>query len=269
MQNYVGQQQYQLQQPQASFQQPIMQQPVCQQPIQQPAYQTQPQNIPIPNYSGVNIQIFNPSVSAPGSPAPVYNVNAPQYQNPSCYPSDYYTNNWGQNPNAQNGVNNAANNTNNTNSTNNTTNTNTTTTKIEDKKKTEKRNIVQLTDSYIKNLENYLNSQDREIRMMGAREVAARLEEDDSRKDDKALTALINKMLQDPYQPVRFLALSMLNTRKVTGDDYTAGVLQRMRQSEAVYGQDALLASEVLLKMSGQVVQKEFEVKETPKKENK
>ncbi len=67
--------------------------------------------------------------------------------------------------------------------------------KTEEKKKTEKRKVVELSDDYIKNLENYLNSQDKEVRMMGAKEVVARLQEDDSRKDDPALTALINKML--------------------------------------------------------------------------
>lgn len=261
MQNSVGQQ-YTIQQPQVCVQPPVSQQPVA---PAMPTYQTPPQtqNIPIPNYSGVNIQIFNPSVSAPGGPAPVYNVNAPQYQTPSCYPSDYYTNQWGQ-PNGQNinGNNNANNNTNSNN--NNTTTTTTTTT--EEKKKTEKRNIVLLTDSYIKNLENYLNSQDKEIRLMGAKEVAARLQEDDSRRDDKALTALINKMLQDPYQPVKFLALAMLNNRFVTGDDYTAGVLEQMKNGTTGYGEDALLANEILLKMSGQVVKKEFEVTESDKK---
>lgn len=221
-----------------------------------PQYNSAPQNIPVPNYSGVNIQIFNPSVAAPGAPAPVYNVNAPQYQNP-CYPSDYYTNTWGQN-----GQNNNANNT-------NTTTTTTTTTTNQDGKKTEKRDIVVLTDSYIKNLENYLNSQDKQIRLMGAKEVAARLHEDPSRKDDKALTALINKMLQDPYQPVKFIALTALSTREVTGDAYTAGVLEQMRNSTSNYGQDAMLANQILLKMSGQVVKKEFEVdpnKKEPKK---
>ncbi len=225
-----------------------------------PAQYPAPQNIPVPNYSGVNIQIFNPSVATPGAPAPVYNVNAPQYQNP-CYPSDYYTNSWGQN-----GQNNNANNSNNSN--NNTTTTTTTTTNTQDGKKTEKRDIVVLTDSYIKNLENYLNSQDKQIRLMGAKEVAARLHEDPSRKDDKALTALINKMLQDPYQPVKFIALTALSTREVTGDAYTAGVLEQMRNSTSNYGQDAMLANQILLKMSGQVVKKEFEV-DPNKKETK
>lgn len=287
MQNNVGQQ-YKIQQQQAA---PVYSQPVQQQCVQQPAYQTNPQNVQVPNYSGVNIQIFNPSVGVPGG-APVYNVNAPQYQTPNCYPSGYYTNQWG-NPNNINNTNNSAmnnginqtlpnngaasnaatqanNGANNNNGLNtNTTNTNNTTTTTEEKKKTEKRNIVQLTDDYIKNLENYLNSQDKEIRFMGAKEVAARLQEDDSRKDDKALTALINKMLQDPYQPIRILALAMLDSRAVTGDDYTVGVLQQMQNSKTGYGQDALQASQILLKMSGQTVQKEFEVKDTPKKEDK
>ena len=41
------------------------------------------------------------------------------------------------------------------------------------------------------NLENYLNSQDKEVRLMGAKEVVARLDEDHSRKDDKALIILV------------------------------------------------------------------------------
>ncbi len=283
MQNTVGQQQYQqCNCPQyataPAVQQPQVQTQAAGQTYTAPAYtqpqtayypapqvSTQGQTVSVPNYSGVNIQIFNPSVGVPGG-APVYNVNAPQYQNPGCYPSGYYTNNWGQGANASN----AANNANNANSSNTTTNTtNTTTTKTEEKKKTEKRDIVMLTDDYIKNLENYLNSQDKEIRLMGAKEVAARLQEDESRKDDKALTALINKMLQDPYQPVRFLALGMLDTRAVTGDDYTVQLLQQMQQSDSGYGQDALQASQILLKMSGQTVKKEFEVKDTPKKDDK
>ncbi len=258
MQNSVGQQNIQIPQ---QCQCPPQQSPQQAAPTQQ-QYQTQPQNVQVPpNYSGVNIQIFNPSVTPPGGNAPVYNVNAPHYNtNPSngCYPPQYYTNSWGQ------GNNNANNNTNT--STNTTTNTteNTTT-----NKKTEKREIVQLTDDYIRNLENYLNSQDKEVRLMGAKEVFARLEEDHSRKDDKALNALINKMLQDPSTPVRILALSALDSRIVSGDDYTVGVLQQMQNSQSGYGQDALQAANVLLKMSGQTVEKEFEVKDTKKSESK
>lgn len=244
--------------PQAIQEQQVQPQAMTQpsQPIQ-PQYQTAPmqatqpqnQNVQVPNYSGVNIQIFNPSVTPPGGSAPVYNVNAPNYGSNAngasgCYPSGYYTNNWG------NGKNNTTNNTEN---------------KTTDKK-TEKREIVQLTDDYIRNLENYLNSQDKEVRMMGAKEVIARLEEDKSRKDDKALNALINKMLQDPSTPIRVLALSALDSGSVTGDDFTVGVLKQMQNSQGGYGQDAMQATNVLLKMSGQKVEKEFEVKDNKKK---
>ena len=231
-------------------------QPVCPQPVyqaQQAAPAPQNQNVQVPNYSGVNIQIFNPSVTPPGGNAPVYNVNAPNYgTNGGCYPPCYYTQDLGkQGNNLNNNQNNSV--------------TNTTENKTTDKK-TEKRDIVQLTDDYIRNLENYLNSQDKEVRLMGAREVVARLEEDHSRKDDKALNALINKMLQDPSSPVRFLAMSALNSRVASGDDFTVNLLQQMQNSQSGYGQDALDASNILLKMSGQTVEKEFEVKNDTKK---
>ncbi len=271
MQNTIGQPQYQKNVVQQTTQQPVTTQPSVQ-------CNSQPQTVQVPNYSGVNIQIFNPSVGVPGG-APVYNVNAPSYNTqPNCYPSNYYTTQLGPNnsagtpQNGQTGVNTNGNsetvkNTENSgNISNNTTNTTNSTT-TEEKKKTEKRNIVQLTDDYIKNLENYLNSQDKEIRLMGAKEVVARLAEDDSRKEDKALTALINKMLQDPSQPVRFMALAALDLRQVTGDDLTVKLLQAIQQSDSGYGQDALQASQILLKMSGQVVQKEFEAK--PKEDKK
>lgn len=230
-------------------------QPVPSQPQAMPYQQADGQTVQVPNYSGVNIQIFNPTVTPPGATAPVYNVNSPNYgTNPSngCYPSNYYTNNF--NPQDLQGQNASA-----------SASAKSTTEKTD--KKTEKREIVQLTDEYIKNLENYLNSQDKEVRLMGAKEVVARLEEDSSRKDDKALNALINKMLQDPSTPVRILAMSALNSRAASGDELTVNLLQQMQNSKSGYGQDALQASEILLKMSGQKVEKEFEVKDTKKTE--
>ena len=126
-----------------------------------------------------------------------------------------------------------------------------------------------LTDEYIKNVENYLNSQDKEVRLMGAKEVVARALEDPSRKDDKALTALVNKMIQDPDMKVRFLGLSLLYSRNITGDEYTVNVLKQMQNSTSGYGQDALMAANILLKMSGQTTEKEFEVTDKDKKKKK
>ncbi len=262
-QNVIPQAQYQttpVQQQAQPVQTQALQYNQAQPAVCNPQYQPQNQNVQVPNYSGVNIQIFNPSVTPPGATAPVYNVNAPNYgTNPvsGCYPSGYYTNNWG-NPNSLNNNNNTT-----------STNTNKTETTTKNEKKTEKKEIVQLTDDYIRNLENYLNNQNQEIRLMGAKEVIARLEEDHSRKDDKALNALVNKMLQDPYTPVKVLAMGALDSRIATGDNYTVGLLTQMQNSKSGYGQDALQASNILLKMSGQKVEKEFEVKDNNKNTQK
>ena len=266
----------------------------------------QPQATP-PTASAVNIQIMNPTVGgAGGVGAGSYAQNGCNCGIP-CYPSGYYTGTVGAdgrlypnyNPNAQaqagttnaptpqagggSNVNNGEQNGNVNNGTNNGTIGNNTTNgenKAEngdktnsanndgDKKKTEKRKIVELTDDYIRNLESYLNSQEKEVRLNAAKEVYARLAEDESRHDDKALTALINKMLQDPSEEIRLIALSALEGRIVTGDDYTVGVLQKMQQKSDGYGQDAVDASNILLKMSGKQVEKEFEVKDNQKKES-
>lgn len=257
-----------------------------------------PQNIQIPaNASGVNIQIFNPTVGTPGS---TNNINAP------CYPANYYTNTVGidgkMNSNERsadtgNNNNGTVTGTNSSNSKDNgnidnskassdtakdsqnnngsdnkitaeKTNTNTTVDTTE-KKKTEKRKIVELTDDYIKNLETYLNSQDKQVRLNAAKEVYARLEEDDSRFDDKALTALVNKMLQDPSREIRFLALTALDGRICKGDDFTVGVLQKMQtNNDDPLNQEAADASNILLKMSAREVEKEFEVKDKPNKKS-
>lgn len=254
---YVPQTQSQVQQAQT----------VQNQCVAQPQAQ-QPQNVQVPaSMSGVNIQIFNPSVTPPGATPPTYNVNAP------CYPSNYYTNPMGAG--AMNGAGQTGNGGNgsaigaNTGSEKNSETNKTSETETKDGKKTEKKKVVQLTDDYIRNLENYLNSQEKDIRLSAAKEVYSRLEEDPSRKDDKALTALINKMLQDPSEEIRVLAMAALQGRIVTGDDFTVGVLTRMQNDKAHYGMDAVDASNILLKMSGQQVEKEVPVTETSKKKEK
>lgn len=330
-----------------------------------------PQVSTTPGAAGVNIQIFNPSVTPPGAQSPTYNVNAPNYYPAGAYPSNYYTTQMGQchccncnnannnginqannpykpgglldpndknnpygadpqnpnnpyrpggafdstnpnnpyrtdsgyNPQAPNSPNNPyrqggpldPNNKNNPYGANpndpnnpyrpngpldpnnkenkygagglldpnnpispyyqsNTTNISST------GEKTEKKRVVLLNDDYIKNLENMLNSQDKSQRITAAKQVFERLDEDPSRKDDKALTALINKMLQDPIQEVRLLALSALEGRIVNGDDFTVAVLKNMQTNPQGYGYDATDASRILLDMSAQRVDKDVPV---------
>ena len=76
-------------------------------------------------------------------------------------------------------------------------------------------------------------------------------------------------MLQDPSEEIRVLAMAALQGRIVTGDDFTVGVLTRMQNDKAHYGMDAVDASNILLKMSGQQVEKEVPVTENSKKKEK
>lgn len=208
----------------------------------------QPQTVQVPNYSGVNIQIFNPSVAAPGASVPAPSYNTTNYNTMPSYPQNYYTQNLAPQmpapapapvPVAP---------------------------PVPDKKKTEKREIVKLTDDYIRNLENYLNNRDPRIRLSGAKEVVLRLQEDPSRKNDPALNALTNKMLQDPYESVKFFALAALTDGSATGNEQTVKLLKNIEQKKTGYGEDSLIASQILLRMSGNKIEKEFEVKsEKPK----
>ncbi len=223
------------------------------------------QQVQRPETSGVCIQIFNPSVATPGSTGPTYNVNAPNYYPNNCNQNgtDSIKNNpvyADPNKKQDTGV------TENKELKEKQTIEQKEIKNPEEKQKTEKKKIVMLTDDYIRNLENYLNSQDADIRLNAAKEVYARLEEDPSRHNDKALTALVNKMLQDPSGQVRLLALSALDSRIVDGDAYSENLLKAMQGSPESFGQDAVDASSILLKMSGKQIEKEVPVTETKKK---
>ncbi|MBQ1611975.1 MAG: hypothetical protein II085_00720 [Alphaproteobacteria bacterium] len=130
--------------------------------------------------------------------------------------------------------------------------------------KTEKRTVVTLSDDYIKTLENYLNSQDTKVRKMGAVDVIARLDEDPSRKDDPALTALINKMIQDPSTTIRALGLSALEAGTVSGNKETVDLLKQMQKSDKGFGLDAQQATSILLRMAGKTEEKEVPVRKVP-----
>ena len=106
---------------------------------------------------------------------------------------------------------------------------------------------MELTDHYVRNLESYLNSQDKKLRIMAGQDVVARLQEDPERKDNPALTALTNKMLQDPDLGVRSLSLAALEANLITGDELTANLLKKM--SKIPNSEEADYANKILLRM--------------------
>jgi len=120
-----------------------------------------------------------------------------------------------------------------------------------EKKKEKDKTITPLTDDYIKNLENYLNSNNSKIRLIGIKEVMERFKEDENRKDNPSLVPLLNKALQDTSASVRFVAMTALQLGYSVGDSTTVQILTKIaNENQDKFGQDALLASEILLKLS-------------------
>ena len=105
---------------------------------------------------------------------------------------------------------------------------------------------MELTDSYVKNLEKYLNSTDKNLRVLAGQDMIERLQEDAERRTNPALTALTNKMLQDPEMDVRCLSLGALNANLIEGDELTVKLLQEI--AKVPNSQEANYANKVLLR---------------------
>ena len=114
----------------------------------------------------------------------------------------------------------------------------------------EKLEIVALTNEYIMSLENYLNNPNKDIRLMAAKEILTRLNEDRDRYDDAALNALLNKMMQDPDKLVRVAAMSAFSSGLACGNDFTVKLLKDIQENPDASEDDALEAANILLKMS-------------------
>ena len=112
------------------------------------------------------------------------------------------------------------------------------------------KKIVALTNEYIMSLENYLNNPNIEMRLMAAKEILTRLDEDRSRFDDAALNALLNKMMQDPEKIIRIAALSALSSGLASGNEYTVELLHNIQNNTHSDKEDAVEAANILLQMS-------------------
>ncbi len=117
----------------------------------------------------------------------------------------------------------------------------------EDKKS---KKVVELTNEYIKTLESYLTSADANVRKMGIVDLIKRYEEDTSRYEDPALSALLNIALQDPKPTNRTLAMSPILAEVAHGDSNTITILQNLQKSDKVYGEEAKMATEAMLKVA-------------------
>ena len=183
-----------------------------------------------PGTSGLNIIINNPTVATPGS-SPMINTNTNCLGGGTCGGAC----NCGANGS------------------------------VADKPK-KKKNVVALTDDYIKNLENYLRSPDKSLKLFGISEVAKRFEEDETRKTNPSLNALLNLGLQAKEPQVRLVSLALLNQGLAGGNDVTVQLLNNMQQSSVHNGAEAADAKKALLKMSETVVKVPDNSPDKPKK---
>ena len=122
------------------------------------------------------------------------------------------------------------------------------------KKEPPKKNIVLLTDEYIQTLENYLRSNNPDIKLMAAKELMNRFREDESRKNDQALINLLNLTLQSKYSQVKMVGMSIIENGWTRGDALTQQLLAQIQQSQSGYGLDALDAANAALKSAGQTI---------------
>ena len=104
------------------------------------------------------------------------------------------------------------------------------------------------TDEYIKSLENYIRDNDPSVRKAGIIDLIKRYEEDSSRYDDPALTALLNIALQDPKAENRMLAMSVISAEQAHGDENTIALLRNLQTSTKAYNQERKMAMEAALK---------------------
>ena len=207
--------------------------PVQQSGVTNPIYNYPSASIYDPNQkqqmSGVNIYVYNPSALGGNGQCPPIVTTTPPNQMPA-------TNMYGNTPVANTPI----------------AETPVANTPIaEQPKETDnkkKRPVTELTNNYIKTLESYLRSDDASLRNMGIKEVLKRFEEDESRYDNKPLTALLNIALQDTDTKNRLLAMSVVAGGSAHGDNNTILLLQNLQNSDKMYGQEAKMASEALLK---------------------
>ena len=112
------------------------------------------------------------------------------------------------------------------------------------------KNIVKLTNDYIKTLESFLRNKDKYLRKQGIQDLIKRFEEDETRYENPSLTALLDIALQDFDVHNRMLALSIPASGIAHGGENTLKLLKELAKSNEMYGQEAKMASKALLKAS-------------------
>jgi hypothetical protein len=118
---------------------------------------------------------------------------------------------------------------------------------------TVKKRVTVLTDDYIKQLDQFLQSDDTSLREYAASEVIKRLDEDKTRYNDEGLNALVNKMILDPYDhKVRERGLIALDSQLASGNEETKQILELLKTDPNLLDRDRGIIDTALLQMNAQ-----------------
>ena len=99
-----------------------------------------------------------------------------------------------------------------------------------------KKRVTVLTDELIKSLDQTLECNSPDLRREAANMIVKLFDEDPTRHGDKALNALMNKMLINPYDKiVRDHALTLIQTEMAGGDENTKAILNELKRDPDRY----------------------------------
>ncbi|MEW5820030.1 MAG: hypothetical protein AB1782_07540 [Cyanobacteriota bacterium] len=106
-------------------------------------------------------------------------------------------------------------------------------------------------DSLIIAIDKGLSNPNHEVRIKAATKLMSTFEKYPEAKDHPALTVLLNRALKDPHQNVRLFGEIALKAGTANGDQNTQNILTEMTNSKKAYGQDAVMANDILLDVAG------------------
>ncbi len=113
-----------------------------------------------------------------------------------------------------------------------------------------KKPVIDLTDDYIRKLEENLLDENSGIRGKAAVELVKRFKEDETRKNEPRLMNLMNLALQDTSKPVVLTAMQALENGYASGNDLTIQRLMKIRDEKDAFG-NYETAEGILTKLAG------------------
>lgn len=123
--------------------------------------------------------------------------------------------------------------------------------KIEQKNEiNEPEENIKLENVYLKNLRERLLNTNEEVRITAIKEIMTKFKEEKALKKNKELISLLNMAIDDKSHIVRFYAIATVASGYTKGDNLTRKKLDFMQYQNTSYNEDAILASEALIKIA-------------------